>query len=80
MASIYIFGVLGRNDVRVLTLISIGVVAGLHQEVGVVASLASLYTQGRDSYKQPVCRLTVSGISPNPCGSRPTKRFLMYVL
>lgn len=36
VASIYIFGVLGRNDVRILTLISIGVVAGLHQEVGVV--------------------------------------------
>ena len=35
MASIYIFGVLGRNDVRILTLISIGVVGGLHQEVGV---------------------------------------------
>eukprot|EP00903_Cladosiphon_okamuranus_P008292 g7979.t1 len=32
VASIYIFGVLGRNDVRILTLISIGVVGGLHQE------------------------------------------------
>lgn len=37
VVSIYVFGVLGRNDVRVLTLISIGVVAGLHQEVGAVA-------------------------------------------
>lgn len=42
VASIYIFGVLGRNDVRVLTLISIWVVAGLRQEVGVVGFATQL--------------------------------------
>lgn len=33
-ASIYYFGVLGRNDVNVLTLLAVAVVAGLNQEVG----------------------------------------------
>jgi len=32
-ASIYYFGVLGRNDVNVLTLLAVAVVAGLNQEV-----------------------------------------------
>ncbi len=33
-ASIYYFGALGRNDVNVLTLLAVAVVAGLNQEVG----------------------------------------------
>lgn len=33
-ASIYYFGVLGMNDVNVLTLLAVAIVAGLNQEVG----------------------------------------------
>lgn len=35
VASIYYFGFLKRNDVNVLTLLAVAVVAGLNQEVGV---------------------------------------------
>lgn len=34
-ASVYYFGVKGENDVNVLTLLAVAVVAGLNQEVGV---------------------------------------------
>lgn len=37
-ASIYYFGALGRNDVNVLTLLAVAVVAGLNQEVGWVCA------------------------------------------
>lgn len=38
-ASIYYFAVLGRNDVNVLTLLAVAVVAGLNQEVCTAISM-----------------------------------------
>ena len=43
-ASIYYFGVLGRNDVNVLTLLAVAVVAGLNQEVGKRGSKLQLFS------------------------------------
>lgn len=78
VASIYYFAVLARNDVNVLTLLAVAVVAGLNQEVRVACDMSGVCFFSFATVRQVMAAVSWSQLLAAPGNSSGAWHYLGY--